>query len=55
MTTPNTTASGADAAPVAPKAPLQPITEAEQAAWFAGIDEGRSQARWAAQQEGGTE
>lgn len=35
------------AAPVAP-AP-QPITAAEQAAWHAGLDEGRSQARGAAQ------
>ena len=32
----------------APAAPA-PITEAEQAAWHAGLDEGRSQARGAAQ------
>ena len=35
----------AASAPVAPA----PITDAEQAAWFAGLDEGRSQARGAAQ------
>jgi len=35
----------AASAPVAPA----PITEAEQAAWHAGLDEGRSQARGAAQ------
>ena len=35
----------AQAAPVAPA----PITDAEQAAWFAGLDEGRSQVRGAAQ------
>jgi hypothetical protein len=38
-------ASLAASAPVAPA----PITEAEQAAWHAGLDEGRSQARGAAQ------
>ena len=34
----------------APKAAPQPITEAEQAAWHAGLDEGRSQARVPLQQ-----
>ena len=54
----NSAAKGAEASAhvirgmleAAPQAPLQPITEAEQAAWHAGPDEGRSQARVPLQQ-----